>query len=68
MKLVKVAETKIGRWCQGAAWNRTSDLMLMQCMVEQEIQMFKFDGKSLTPAGAIKVKGGPSGFATNPPK
>jgi len=68
MKLVKVAETNIGRWCQGAAWNKTSDLMLMQCMVEQEIQMFKFDGKSLTPAGAIKVKGGPSGFATTPPK
>jgi DNA-binding beta-propeller fold protein YncE len=68
MKLVKVAETKVGHWCQGAAWNKTSDELLVQCMAEQEIQVFKFDGKSLTPAGAIKVSGGPAGFATTPPR
>jgi DNA-binding beta-propeller fold protein YncE len=64
----KVAEAKVGKWCQGAAWNNASNLLLVQCMVEQEIQMFRFDGKTLTPAGAIKVSGGPSGFATTPPK
>jgi hypothetical protein len=37
-------------------------------MVEQEIQLFKFDGKALTPAGAIKVSGGPAGIATTPPR
>ena len=68
MKLVKVAETKVGHWCQGAAWNKSSDQLLVQCMVEQEIQLFKFDGKSLTPAGAIKVSGGPGGIGTTPPK
>jgi hypothetical protein len=41
---------------------------LVQCVVEQEIQLFKFDGKTLTPAGAIKVSGGPAGFATTPPR
>ena len=66
MKLVKVAEAPIGRWCQGAAFNKSSTLILMQCMVEQEISMFKFDGKSLKPAGAIKVQGGPSGLGTTP--
>jgi hypothetical protein len=35
-------------------------------MAEHEIEMFKFDGKKLTPAGAIKIKGGPSGIATTP--
>lgn len=66
MKFVRVAEAPIGRWCQGAGWNKSSSLILMQCMVEQELQMFKFDGKTLTPAGAIKVKGGPAGIATTP--
>ena len=66
MKLVKVTEAPIGRWCQGAAWNKSSTVILMQCIVEQEIEMFKFNGKTLTPAGAIKIKGGPAGIATTP--
>lgn len=68
MRLHKVAETKVGHWCQGAAFNQDTTLLLVQCMVEQEIQLFKFDGKSLTPAGAIKVSGGPAGIATTPPR
>lgn len=68
MKFHKVTETRTGHWCQGTAWNKTSTLLLVQCMVEQEIEMFRFDGHSLKPAGAIKVSGGPSGFATTPPK
>lgn len=66
MRFRKVAETKVGKWCQGAAWNKDTSLLLVQCMVDQEIQLFKFDGKSLTPAGAIKVSGGPAGIATTP--
>jgi DNA-binding beta-propeller fold protein YncE len=68
MKFRKVTETKIGRWCQGAAWNKDTSLLLVQCMVEQEIQLFKFDGTTLLPAGAIKVTGGPAGIATTPPR
>ena len=68
MKFRKVADAKVGVWCQGAAWNKTSTLVLVQCMAEQEIQLLKFDGKSLKPAGAIKVSGGPSGIGTMPPK
>jgi len=37
-------------------------------MVEQEIMLFHFDGKTLKPARAIKVPGGPVGIATTPPK
>ena len=68
MKFRKVADAKVGVWCQGAAWNKTSTLVLVQCMAEQEIQLLKFDGKSLKPAGTIKVSGGPSGIGTTPPK
>ncbi len=66
MKLTRVAEAPIGHWCQGAGWNKASTLILMQCIVEKELAMFKFDGKTLTPAGAIKVTGGPAGIGTTP--
>ena len=66
LKLSKVTEAKAGTWCQGAAWNRTSTMVLVQCMVEQEIQIFGFDGKTLKRTGAIKVSGGPAGFGTSP--
>ena len=66
MKLTRVTEAPIGHWCQGAGWNKASTLILMQCIVEKELAMFKFDGKTLTPAGAIKVTGGPAGIGTTP--
>jgi hypothetical protein len=31
-------------------------------MVEKEIMIFRFDGKQLSPAGSIKVNGGPAGI------
>jgi DNA-binding beta-propeller fold protein YncE len=65
-KLVPVAETKLGHWCQGAAWTSNGATVMAQCMVEKEIQMFGFDGKTLKPAGAIKVNGGPGGIRTAP--
>jgi DNA-binding beta-propeller fold protein YncE len=63
-KLTPIAEAKTGRWCQGVAWDAASRRVLVQCMVEQEIQTFNFDGKALTPGAAIKVSGGPAGIRT----
>ena len=63
-KLTKVTEAKVGHWCQGAAWSKDGKTLVVQCMIEQELQAFSFDGKELKPAGAIKVKGGPAGIAT----
>ena len=63
-KLTKVAEAKVGHWCQGAAWSKDSKTLLVQCMVEKEIQALGFDGKELKPTGAIKVSGGPAGIGT----
>lgn len=66
-QLSKLAEEKIGHWCQGIAWSANSSLILAQCMVEEEIQMFKLGGitsKGLTKAGVIKTKGGPAGIRT----
>lgn len=63
-KLAKVTDAKVGHWCQGAAWSKDGKTVLVQCMIEQELQVFDFDGKDLKPAGAIKVKGGPAGIGT----
>jgi DNA-binding beta-propeller fold protein YncE len=63
-KLSKVAEGKVGHWCQGAAWSKDSKTLLVLCMVENEIQVLSFDGKELKSAGALKVSGGPAGIGT----
>ena len=53
-----------GHWCEGAAWSRNQKTILVQCMVEKAIFVYGFDGKTLTPAGSIKVNGGPAGLRT----
>ncbi|MBI3436219.1 MAG: YncE family protein [Proteobacteria bacterium] len=63
-KLTPVAQAKVGRWCQGAVWSRDTKTLVVQCMVEKELQILRFDGKELTSAGAIKVNGGPAGIRT----
>ena len=59
--LTPVTETHIGHWCQGVTWNRRGDTLLVQC-AEQELRIFRFDGRQLTPAGALKVEGVPTGI------
>jgi DNA-binding beta-propeller fold protein YncE len=63
-KLTKVTEGKVGHWCQGAAWSKDSKTLLVQCMVQNELQVFSFDGKTLTPGVPIKVSGGPAAIGT----
>ena len=63
MRLTPVTEAKVGHWCQGIAFSKDSKTILMQCMVENEIMVFNFDGKKLTSKPAIKVMG-PAGIRT----
>jgi DNA-binding beta-propeller fold protein YncE len=65
-KLEFVAETKIGRWCQGAGWTPNSSTVLAQCMVEKEIQLYTFNGKALKRSGEIKLSSSPAGLRTAP--
>jgi len=60
--LQPVTETKIGQWCQGTAWAPDSRGLLVQCMVEKEIQTFRFDGTRLSPGPALRINGGPAGL------
>jgi DNA-binding beta-propeller fold protein YncE len=48
-----LTEAKVGNWCQGAAWSKTNATLVVQCMVENEVQVFSFDGTSLKPGNPI---------------
>jgi Lactonase, 7-bladed beta-propeller len=66
-ELVPLTEAKVGHWCQGLAWSKGNRTLLVQCMVENEIMAFSFDGKELKPTGSIKVKAGPAAIRTAEP-
>ena len=63
-KLSPVTEAKVGHWCQGAAFSKDGKTLLVQCMVEKELQVFAFNGKTLKAAGAVKLNAGPAGIGT----
>jgi DNA-binding beta-propeller fold protein YncE len=63
-QLTKVAEADIGKWCQGIAWSRNGRMVVAQCMVEELLFVFNFDGRQLRPLDPIRVKGGPAGIRT----
>ena len=63
-KLRQVAEAPIGRWSQGIAFSRDGKTVLVQNMVERTIQVFAWDGSTLTPKGALDVKAGPAAIQT----
>ena len=64
LKLTKVAEAPIGHWSQGAAFSPDGKTILVGNMVEKNVQVFAFDGRSLKEVGRIKVNGGPAAVRT----
>jgi hypothetical protein len=46
--LTPVAESPSCHWAQGGAWSDDGKLFLQQCATERAIQVFRFDGKTLT--------------------
>ena len=66
-QLTPVTEAKIFHRCQGIAWSKDSKTLLAQCMVENEIVPFSFDGKTLTKGTPIALKASPAGIRTAEP-
>lgn len=62
--LTKVAQAKVGHWCQGAAFSKNNKTVVVQCMVEKNLQVFNFDGRNLKPAGTVALSGGGAGLRT----
>jgi len=63
-KLTKVGEAKVGHWCQGAAWSKNNKTVVIQCMVEKNLQVFSFNGRSLSATGTVPLSGGGAGLRT----
>jgi DNA-binding beta-propeller fold protein YncE len=66
-KLVKVTEAKIGGWGQGIAWSRDSRTLLVQCMVQQWLDVFTFKGDRLKRGAPIPMPAGPAAIRTAEP-
>jgi len=65
-ELVPVAETRTGRWCQGAVWSADEKQLLLQCSLGKQLELYRFDGHSLTaaPADFITLDARPGAIAT----
>jgi hypothetical protein len=66
-KLTFVTEADTGHNCQGTAFSDDTKTILLQCATEKDIEVFRFDGKSLTrDMGATLSFGArPGAIATN---
>ena len=62
--LMPVAETKTGRWCQGAVWSADEKSVLLQCSLRKQIEVYRFDGRSLAAAELIQFDARPGAIAT----
>jgi DNA-binding beta-propeller fold protein YncE len=62
LTLAPVTEIDTGHWCQGSVWKRDASMVLVECVNDRAIRMFRFDGRTLTAAGSIGINGGPAGI------
>jgi DNA-binding beta-propeller fold protein YncE len=63
--LFPVAETRTGRWCQGAVWSADERQVLLQCSMRKQLELYRFDGHSLTAApDFIALDARPGAIAT----
>jgi 6-phosphogluconolactonase (cycloisomerase 2 family) len=65
--LTPVAQADSCHWAQGATWSQDGKLILQQCATERAIQVFRFDGKSLTKdkAATMHFESRPGSIATS---
>lgn len=64
-RLARVASAEVGTWAQGVVFNNEGNRIFVQNMVEREIQVIDFDGRSLTTRPErVRIEGGPSALRT----
>lgn len=63
--LHKVAEVSVGPWAEAAAFSRDGKTVLIQSMQDRKIEVFRWNGKTLTRGKSLSIQGaGPESFAT----
>lgn len=65
--LTPVAEAETGQWCQGAAWSRDSRRILLQCALKKQIEVYRFDARSLErdAAATLAMNGRPAAIVAS---
>jgi DNA-binding beta-propeller fold protein YncE len=63
-RLLPAAETRTGRWCQGAVWSADERRVLLQCSLKKQIEVYGFDGRSLKPEQPVALNARPGAIAT----
>jgi len=65
-KLTQVAETRTGAWGQGATWSDDGRTILAQGAIDKNIEVYRFDGKTLTrdAAATLAFEARPGSIAT----
>jgi len=65
-QMTQVAESRTGGWGQGAAWSDDGRVLLLQGAIAKEIEVYRFDGATLTrdAAATIKLDTRPGNIAT----
>jgi DNA-binding beta-propeller fold protein YncE len=64
--LTPVTRSDTGHWCQGAVFSKDNRTVLLQCAAEREIEVFRFDGKTLQQdkSATIPLTSRPGSIAT----
>lgn len=63
--LHKVTQLPVGGWVEGVAFSRDGKTVLVQSMEDRMVEVFRWDGKTLTRGKKLPIKGaGPESFAT----
>jgi len=67
LNLIPVTHTETGAWCQGATWSDDDRRVLLQCAARKQIEVYGFDGRTLTPdaGAAIQLDARPGAIATS---
>jgi len=69
LKASRLTEAPIGVYAQGATFSRDGKRLLVQNMMDRELQVFAFDGSTLTDTGQrVKLAGPPVGIRIADPK
>jgi DNA-binding beta-propeller fold protein YncE len=66
-RLKPVAEGAVGRWSQGVAFSRDGRIVMVESMIEHGLDVFRWNGRTLTPGPVVDVKGGAAAIRTSWP-
>jgi DNA-binding beta-propeller fold protein YncE len=63
-RLSRAADTRTGRWCQGAVWSADERRVLLQCSLRKQLEVYRFDGRALKPEEPVALDARPGAIAT----